>query len=157
MVKEICTKASSNNCLQLLGEKFASLNEILPVHQDYNPNDQERISKSQVGSEHAKCYSEHNSECIPFHVNKHVDCVFLYWNHHSSIFWKWAYIFLIGRKRANQNDDVTSTRACTRRDWLAMSKPVQSKKSQRPTDKRLWSFVPEMISHVYTHDFFCRI
>ena len=76
MVKEISTcKGKFQQLPSLMGEKFASLNKILPVCQDYNPNDQERISNSQVGSEHAKCYSKHNSECIPFHVNKHVDCL----------------------------------------------------------------------------------
>ena len=83
------------------------------MHQDYNPNDQERISNSQVGSEHAKCYSEHNSECIPFHVNKHVDCLSFFIGtiiHQFLGEWKWAYIFLIGRKRANQNDDPKHVR-----------------------------------------------
>ena len=110
MVKEISTRASSNNRLHWWGEKFASLNKILPV-QDYNPNayDQERISNSQVGSEHAKCYSEHNSECIPFHVNKYVDClsffigtiVHQFFGVNGNVLTS----FWLDGTRANQNDD----------------------------------------------------
>ena len=80
-----------------------------------------KISNSQVGSEHAKCYSEHNSECIPFHVNMHVNCLSLFvWKDWINFWgeWKWAYIFLIGRKRTNQN-------ACAHA-WLACHGPNPS-------------------------------
>ena len=54
------------------------------------------------------------------------NCLYCLELHRTFFFknWKWAYIFLIGRKRTNQN-------ACAHAWLAAMSKPVQSKKSQR--------------------------
>ena len=48
MVKEISKRANSNNCLHWWGEKFASLNKMLPVHHDCNPNDQEISHKLKI-------------------------------------------------------------------------------------------------------------
>ena len=147
MVKEICTRASSNNCVHWWGEKFASLNKILPVHQDYNPNDQERISNSQVGSEHAKCYSEHNSECIPFHVNMHADCLsFFYLEPMNQLFG--------GMEMGLHLSDWT--KACQSKRWpqaCAHARDVIGRNWINPSNKKKnpnvpkRQIVPEMISH----------
>ena len=69
------------------------------------------------------------------------NCLYCLELHRTFFFknWKWAYIFLIGRKRTNQNACVIG---------LPWSKPVQSKKSQRP--------ILTYVCHFW-NDFLCRI
>ena len=54
MVKEISTRASSNNRLNWWWEKFSSLNKILLVHHDFNPNDQENLHKLKIQTAFSK-------------------------------------------------------------------------------------------------------
>ena len=54
MVKRMSTRASSNNCLHWWGEKFASLNKILPVHHGCNPNGQEYSHKLKIRTASSK-------------------------------------------------------------------------------------------------------
>ena len=47
-------RASYNNCLHWWGEKFASLNKILPVHHECNPNGQELLHKLKIRTAFSK-------------------------------------------------------------------------------------------------------